>query len=867
MKILIALILSTSAFAQTIYLPNIKSSLSGTTDAGQSAANVHVTGGSITATNPSVGPTGSANPAQATFIGADKSGILTAPTLDASSNLNVNVQTSALPAGAATSANQTNGTQQTQVTNFPATQSVTQGTSPWVTSGTSTVSGTVTVVQPTGTNLHAVVDSSALPAGAATNASLNTINTTLGSPMQNSGGSVTANAGINLNTSALNLESTQSAFKTANHTDLGTINTTLGSPFQSGGSIGNTTFGATQSGAWSTGRTWSLLNTTDSVSAVQSGTWNLGNISGTISLPTGASTSANQLLVQGSAFGGTAATNSQLAGGQYNSTPPTLANTQQSALQLDTNGNLKVTGSISASNPSVGVIGSTSPGSGTQIAGYNGGILRVIQENGSGALKVDGSSVTQPVSGSVSITGTSTVTANAGTGNFNVVQTAAASNFNVTAVQSAGTNLHTVVDSGTISLPTNAAQETGGNLATINTNTSHLPVALGSTTSANSLPVVIASDQGNVNTAMPDSYIIGQSAQTATVNNIITTTSGTAANDVSGYRSASIQIVSTGTAGTFIFEGSNDNLNFQTIPVYSQLVATGTPVIAAVTATASQLIYTFPINIRYVRLRIATTITGGSIQAFTRFSQAAWTPAVFQVANATAANLATTATIASGTVTTVSSVTSSNDAIPGIIADITSAALTTTTTTGTLTPTFGNSYIVQIPVTVVTGTTPTMQTTVQESNDSGTNWYNVYAFPTITTTGFYYSPPLEFKGNRVRYVQTVTGTTPSFTRAINRLQMSMSGTAAPVSNNATQSSSTVSTVSTISAPQNAVGFILQNLSTSTANIRFALGGAATTTVGIELLPGQDSGYIPAGSNVSIVAESGTQSYNIQWVQQ
>lgn len=42
-----------------------------------------------------------------------------------------------------------------------------------------------------------------LPAGAATAAGLTTINTTLGSPMQASGGSVTANAGTNLNTSAL----------------------------------------------------------------------------------------------------------------------------------------------------------------------------------------------------------------------------------------------------------------------------------------------------------------------------------------------------------------------------------------------------------------------------------------------------------------------------------------------------------------------------------------------------------------------------------------------------------------------------------------------------------------------------------------
>lgn len=140
-------------------------------------------------------------------------------------------------------------------------------------------------------------------------------------------------------------------------------------------------------------------------------------------------------------------------------------------------------------------------------------------------------------------------------------------------------------------------------------------------------------------TMIEDVFVTGQSAQTATVNNILTTTSGAAATDLTGYRSASVQVVSTGTGGTFIFEGSNDNTNFQAIPVFSQLILTGTPITAAITATASQLIYVFPVNFRYVRLRIATTITGGSIQAYSKFSQTNFTPAILQIAQATAANL------------------------------------------------------------------------------------------------------------------------------------------------------------------------------------------------------------------------------------
>lgn len=130
-------------------------------------------------------------------------------------------------------------------------------------------------------------------------------------------------------------------------------------------------------------------------------------------------------------------------------------------------------------------------------------------------------------------------------------------------------------------------------------------------------------------------------------------------------------------------------------------------------------------------------------------------------------------TVSSGTVTTV---TAANLNIPGTIADVASAAITSTATVAAITPTFGTEYEVNIPVTAVSGTTPTMDVVVQESDDGGTNWYDVYHFPRITAIGMYRSPKLPLKGNRVRYVQTIAGTTPSFTRAINRLQGSFTGT-------------------------------------------------------------------------------------------
>lgn len=136
------------------------------------------------------------------------------------------------------------------------------------------------------------------------------------------------------------------------------------------------------------------------------------------------------------------------------------------------------------------------------------------------------------------------------------------------------------------------------------------------------------------------------------------------------------------------------------------------------------------------------------------------------VANALPINLVT------GTLPTVTTVIAANLAAPGIIADVASAAITTTANTSAITPTFGCSYTVTIPVTAVSGTSPTMDVDIQESDDSGVNWYTVYSFPRITATGVYRSSKLAFNGNRVRYVQTIGGTSPSFTRAINRLQCS-----------------------------------------------------------------------------------------------
>jgi hypothetical protein len=138
---------------------------------------------------------------------------------------------------------------------------------------------------------------------------------------------------------------------------------------------------------------------------------------------------------------------------------------------------------------------------------------------------------------------------------------------------------------------------------------------------------------------LSNSIVIGQAGQTAVVNNILDPTAGANATDVLPQSSFSIQVVSTGTAGTYIFEGSNDNVNFIGIPVFNLSIIIPVPINTAITATASSAIYVGACKFRYLRLRIVTAITGGSIQAFSNYSEHPIALTQQPIGNGTAANL------------------------------------------------------------------------------------------------------------------------------------------------------------------------------------------------------------------------------------
>lgn len=423
----------------------------------------------------------------------------------------------------------------------------------------------------------------------------------------------------------------------------------------------------------------------------------------------------------------------------------------------------------------------------------NGGVLESPAMNVNNELIVDctqSGPIPFSVAGSVNVYGTVSVdnfpASQAVTGTFYpAIQAVSATTLPLptgaatSALQTTGNTSLSSVDGKLTTLnakdfSTSALQTTGNSILTSidskATSLDNKTPTLGQKVSSGSSPVVIASDQSTLSTFLPDLFVTGQAAQSTAVNNILLVNSGAGSTDASGYRSASVQITSTATAGTLIFEGSNDNVNFQTIPVYNQLTLTGTPIAAGISATASQIIYTFPIQARYIRLRISSSLTGGSVQAFTRLSQAAWSPTITQVGQNTNSNLNVSATIASGTVTTVSTVSNVNSAIlsSSFLADIASGSITTTTTSASISNSLAQCMSIVVAVTGASGTGQTLDIVLQESMNNSVDWYDIYHFPRITTVGAYQTPVLKLAGVNYRIIRTVAGVTPNFTMSLTR---------------------------------------------------------------------------------------------------
>jgi hypothetical protein len=274
------------------------------------------------------------------------------------------------------------------------------------------------------------------------------------------------------------------------------------------------------------------------------------------------------------------------------------------------------------------------------------------------ALKVDGSGVTQPVSGSVSITGTAAVSGPLTDTQLRATAVPVSGTFyqatqpvSGTITANAGTNLNTSA----------LALETGGNLATLagripaNLSVKAASTAAVATDSSlvvalnpNTIPAVSQSGTWTVqpgNTANTTPWLIRPSdgtnsaaikaASTAVVatdpalvvgispNTNVNTIPASALNstysvagviaintvlltpDCSQYRSISIQCTSMGTTGVVTPEWSNDNATWVAATVFTQAGASATTISAAG-------LWVTPVYGRYLRLRLSTATTAGT---------------------------------------------------------------------------------------------------------------------------------------------------------------------------------------------------------------------------------------------------------------
>jgi hypothetical protein len=372
-----------------------------------------VVSGTVATTNLSVSPIASTPPADATYIGGSVTTV--APTYTTGQMDPLSLTTAgALRVDGSGVTQPVSGT--VAVSNFPATQAVTQSTSPWVVSGTvaATQSGAWTVAATQSGTWNIGTLTSITNPVAVTGTFFQAVQ-----PVSQSGTWTTGRTwDLASGTDSVTVIQGTSPWVTT-----GTITGTVAVTQSTSPWVVSGTVAATQSGAWTTGRTWDLASGTDSITAFQGGTWTVqpGNTANTTpwlvtvatALPSGTNTigavtqgtspwvvsgtvaisnfpatvavtqstspwvvsqSSTPWLTSDAADGpvapGTAASKSILTGGQYNTTLPTLTNGQQSAIQVDSSGRLL----IDFSNTTIAVTQGTSPWvvSGTVAATQSG---------------------------------------------------------------------------------------------------------------------------------------------------------------------------------------------------------------------------------------------------------------------------------------------------------------------------------------------------------------------------------------------------------------------------------------------------------------------------------------------------------------
>jgi hypothetical protein len=180
-----------------------------------------------------------------------------------------------------------------------------------------------------------------------------------------------------------------------------------------------------------------------------------------------------------------------------------------------------------------------------------------------------------------------------------------------------------------------------------------------------------------------------------------------------------------------------------------------------------------------------------------------------------------------------------------VVTDLASQAITATGNGSTLALDGGNSLGAVVNVTAASGTSPTLDLTLQESQDAGATWSDIYQLQRIITTGQVTVPNMLLTGTR-RWKWTVGGTSPSFTLSI----VSTRGTAsAPLIRQFFDRTIVANTLSSSTPTWNVAGcrnnqfFVFNGAVTTTAavwQIQYSPDGTNWTNAGSTVNPGNNS---------------------------
>ena len=257
---------------------------------------------------------------------------------------------------------------------------------------------------------------------------------------------------------------------------------------------------------------------------------------------------------------------------------------------------------------------------------------------------------------------------------------------------------------------------------------------------------------GDVIVSSPTSY---SAINTNVLNGVVGTTNNGL--DVSNYRSVGLTVTGSAgiSSGQFSVEGSNDNINWANIIMIPPQNSTPSPLTSALSLPASTTqYYQGSLPFRYFRVRISAAFVGGTMTAIARLSPNHYSGMAIPVIG--------TVTAAIGTTTSIGL--NGSDAN-----DISSAAITSTQTSSAIANSNSTFYAFGQYVTAISGSGAAVDTVIQASMDGGTNWYDAYHFPRVTATGQFYTGPIKIVGNNIRYIRTVSGTTPSITMSLRKV--------------------------------------------------------------------------------------------------